>query len=1051
MHKIYIIAFLMFLSISLSALREKGSLLIWGSMVGEPIDDQLLKIDAGDCHSLAIRSDSSLVAWGRNNHGQCNIPAGNFKAISAGVNYTIALRSDGSLIAWGGNEYGQCNVPQGNDFVAIDTGYYHNLALKSDGSMVAWGYSIYGLNTVPEGNNFIAISVGGDHNLALKSNGSVVAWGDNLYGQINVPGGNNFVAISAGGSHSLYLRSDGSLVARGDNSCGQCNVPSGNNFVAISAGGLHCIALKTDHSLVAWGLNEYGACNVPSGNNYTAISGGGSHSLALQSDGELKAWGDNEYSQCGLPLGDNCIHFSGDRHFLALGSDSTLVAWGYSDEGACNVPVGHYIDMARGGYHSLALKSNGTLVSFSSHSYGLNVVPTTNDFKAVAAGEYHNLALKNNGSLVAWGDNQYGQSNVPPGSNFVAISSGWLHDLALRSDNTVAAWGQNNEGQCNLLVGSYKAISAGESHSLALKTDGTLSAWGSNTYGQCNVPLGNDYVAIAAGSTHNMALKSDGSIIAWGSNTYGQCNVPDGHNFVSIAAGSGFSVAIEREEPILTLPTSLTFAEDDNLVFDMSLYATEILNTSLMISVQNSSHISAAIEGTIVTLSAAVNWSGEENITFTVDYFLNGYSKGKKLDFSKIENNRLSRFTTSVTTSVIVTPINDAPIVNIPSTYYFPEDSNLIVDISPFISDVDNTELTVSAQNSSHVFVSFDGLNAAFTAEDNWNGTEDVTFSVSDGSINSTEQVSVTVTPVNDAPVIILPNSFTFEEDGSLIVDLSLYAHDIDNTDITFNAQNSTHITVSISGTVATLTASTNWIGTEEITFTVNDNTGRQMKRNFQVFDGMKENDLNRLTASATTNIIVTPINHVPIITSFIPQQTNFDADLNEQVSFSILAEDVDLDDTLSYSWYVNYANQNNDTNEFTYEFIQGGLYQIKTIVSDGSCSVEQMWTINVPVDNHDPVLIPLTTKLYGNYPNPFNPDTTIRYSLKVASKVNISIFNTKGRLIKVLNNEYQKSGIYQVTWNGKDNKEKVVASGIYLVKMQTDQGLEFQKITLLK
>ena len=59
------------------------------------------------------------------------MPAGNdFVAIAAGGRHSLALKSDGSLAAWGNNDYGQTNVPPGNDFVAIAAGYLHSLAIQ---------------------------------------------------------------------------------------------------------------------------------------------------------------------------------------------------------------------------------------------------------------------------------------------------------------------------------------------------------------------------------------------------------------------------------------------------------------------------------------------------------------------------------------------------------------------------------------------------------------------------------------------------------------------------------------------------------------------------------------------------------------------------------------------------------------------------------------------------------------------------------------------------------------------------------------------------------
>jgi alpha-tubulin suppressor-like RCC1 family protein len=62
-----------------------------------------------------------------------------FLAIAAGPWHSLGIRSDGSLVAWGWDDYGQCNVPAGRDYTEIGGGYYHSLALKVDRSIVAWG------------------------------------------------------------------------------------------------------------------------------------------------------------------------------------------------------------------------------------------------------------------------------------------------------------------------------------------------------------------------------------------------------------------------------------------------------------------------------------------------------------------------------------------------------------------------------------------------------------------------------------------------------------------------------------------------------------------------------------------------------------------------------------------------------------------------------------------------------------------------------------------------------------------------------------------------
>jgi len=85
------------------------------------------------------------------------------------------------------------------------------------------------------------------------------------------------------------------------------------------------------------------------------------------------------------------------------------------------------------------------------------------------------------------------------------------------------------------------------------------------------------------------------------------------------------------------------------------------------------------------------------------------------------------------------------------------------------------------------------------------------------------------------------------------------------------------------------------------------------------------------------------------------------------------------------------------------------------------------------------------------NYPNPFNPETTIRYSLSNNGPVKIQIYNIKGQLIRNLVNENKKAGNYTVIWNGKDEQGKSVSSGIYFYRMQSSKYSATQKMMLMK
>jgi len=107
--------------------------------------------------------------------------------------------------------------------------------------------------------------------------------------------------------------------------------------------------------------------------------------------------------------------------------------------------------------------------------------------------------------------------------------------------------------------------------------------------------------------------------------------------------------------------------------------------------------------------------------------------------------------------------------------------------------------------------------------------------------------------------------------------------------------------------------------------------------------------------------------------------------------------------------------------------------------------------TLNTMTSNEDDVITPVVTKLHGNYPNPFNPETTIRFSLKDSSPVRINIYNIKGQLIRSLVNNNLTSGNHQIVWNGKDNDGRNVGSGIYLYRMESTGYNKTLKMMLMK
>ena len=95
---------------------------------------------------------------------------------------------------------------------------------------------------------------------------------------------------------------------------------------------------------------------------------------------------------------------------------------------------------------------------------------------------------------------------------------------------------------------------------------------------------------------------------------------------------------------------------------------------------------------------------------------------------------------------------------------------------------------------------------------------------------------------------------------------------------------------------------------------------------------------------------------------------------------------------------------------------------------------------------------IPTTYELSQNFPNPFNPATTIRYGLPQADRVTLKIYNLLGKEVATLMNDEEKAaGFHAVIWNGRDHTNRPVASGIYIYRIHTETFSKVRKMVLVK
>jgi alpha-tubulin suppressor-like RCC1 family protein len=314
-------------------------------------------------HSLGIRQNGTAWAWGYNLNGQLGDGSGgplNSKSspvsvlggftdwcqVSGGAVHSLGVRQNGTLWAWGAGTRGQRGsntdtdvyspvivVGGFTDWREASAGFEHSLGLRTNGTIWAWGSNSSGqlgdettvsksspVSVVGGFTDWCGVSAGSNHSLGIRTNGTIWSWGSNNQGQlgddtfvsnsspVSVVGGfTDWCQVSGGDAHSIGLRTNGTVWTWGGNSSFQLgngifaqnspvSVVGGiTNWCGVSAGGSHNLAVRTDATVWAWGGNNRGQLGdgttvsksspvsvVGNLSGWNRISAGLSHSIAIR-------------------------------------------------------------------------------------------------------------------------------------------------------------------------------------------------------------------------------------------------------------------------------------------------------------------------------------------------------------------------------------------------------------------------------------------------------------------------------------------------------------------------------------------------------------------------------------------------------------------------------------------------------------------------------------------------------------------------------------------------------------------------------------------------
>ncbi|ETR65979.1 MAG: hypothetical protein OMM_13419, partial [Candidatus Magnetoglobus multicellularis str. Araruama] len=300
---------------------------------------------------------------------------------------------------------------------------------------------------------------------------------------------------------------------------------------------------------------------------------------------------------------------------------------------------------------------------------------------------------------------------------------------------------------------------------------------------------------------------------------------------------------------------SFTAIQLDNFVTDVDNLTSELIWTA-----KGQSELTVAITNRSASITSPANWHGSESILF-IAADPDGLTGFEAVNFTVI-------------------PVNGEPVIsNIPNQNINEGDQFTSIELDDYVLDYDNAddEMSWTTIGQSDLSITITNRIAVVTIPDqNWNGSESITFIVADPEgLTSSDEVTFTVSPINDPPVVSGITDQSISEGNSFTaIQLDNFVDDIDNADneITWTASGQSNLTVTISNRIATIEIKdSEWNGSETILFIAADPDG--------------------LTSSDEVLFIVSPVNDPPVVSDISDQS------ISEGKSFTAIQLDDFVDD----------------------------------------------------------------------------------------------------------------------------------------------------------